>query len=157
MEKTEIKISVGEYEDFIQKGMTIVEPGWTKFEAPSSKDKILPNLSIGDKVNTLFKLKEKETTPPKHYTIETLNNYLMNPFKEDKKELDDKLEEMLANGEEIDGAVSTGTTLTFTALIQVNPNCCAVTNNLPARIQVINDGAAALTLTNVALTIIKVG
>ena len=37
--------------------MTIVEPGWTKFEAPSSKDKILPNLSIGDKVNTLFKLK----------------------------------------------------------------------------------------------------
>ena len=94
VEKTEIKISVGEYEDFILKGMTIVEPGWTKFEAPSSKDKILPNLSIGDKVNTLFKLKEKETTPPKHYTIETLNNYLMNPFKEDKKELDDKLEEM---------------------------------------------------------------
>ncbi len=102
VEKTEIKISVGEYEDFILKGMTIVEPGWTKFEAPSSKDKILPNLSIGDKVNTLFKLKEKETTPPKHYTIETLNNYLMNPFKEDKKELDEKYEEMIANGEEID-------------------------------------------------------
>ena len=102
VEKTEIKISVGEYEDFILKGMTIVEPGWTKFEAPSSKDKILPNLSIGDKVNTLFKLKEKETTPPKHYTIETLNNYLMNPFKEDKKELDDKLEEMKEAGEEVD-------------------------------------------------------
>ena len=102
VEKTEIKISVGEYEDFILKGMTIVEPGWTKFEAPSSKDKILPNLSIGDKVNTLFKLKEKETTPPKHYTIETLNNYLMNPFKEEKKELDEKYEEMIANGEEVD-------------------------------------------------------
>lgn len=102
VEKTEIKISVGEYEDFILKGMTIVELGWTKFEAPSSKDKILPNLSIGDKVNTLFKLKEKETTPPKHYTIETLNNYLMNPFKEDKKELDEKYEEMIANGEEVD-------------------------------------------------------
>ena len=102
VEKTEIKISVGKYEDFVLKGMTIVEPGWTKFEAPSSKDKILPNLSIGDKVNTLFKLKEKETTPPKHYTIETLNNYLMNPFKEDKKELDEKYEEMIANGEEVD-------------------------------------------------------
>ena len=102
VEKTEIKISVGEYEDFVLKGMTIVEPGWTKFEAPSSKDKILPNLNIGDKVNTLFKLKEKTTTPPKHYTIETLNNYLMNPFKEDKKELDEKYEEMLANGEEVD-------------------------------------------------------
>lgn len=102
VEKTEIKISVGEYEDFVLKGMTIVEPGWTKFEAPSSKDKILPNLSVGDKVNTLFKLKEKTTTPPKHYTIETLNNYLMNPFKDDKKELDEKYEEMLANGEEVD-------------------------------------------------------
>ena len=65
--------------------------------------------------------------------------------------------QLYVNGEEINGAISTGTTLSFTALIQVNPNCCAVTNNLPARIQVINDGAAALTLTNVALTIIKVG
>lgn len=65
--------------------------------------------------------------------------------------------QLYVNGEEVNGAASTGTTLSFTALIQVNPNCCAVTNNLPARIQVINDGAAALTLTNVALTIIKVG
>ena len=98
VEKTEIKISVGDLEDFTLKGMIITEPGWTKFDQPSSKDKILPNINIGDKVNTKFILKEKETTPPKHYTIETLNNYLMNPFKEDKKELDEKIE----NGEEVD-------------------------------------------------------
>lgn len=98
IEKTEIKISVGNYEEFVLKGTIIKEIGWTKFEKPSTKDKILPNLNIGDKVNTLFKLKEKETTPPKHYTIETLNNYLMNPFKEDKKELEEKQE----NGEEVD-------------------------------------------------------
>ena len=98
VEKTEIKISVGNYEDFLLKGMIIKEVGWTKFDTPSSKDKILPNLNVGDKVNTLFKLKEKETTPPKHYTIETLNNYLMNPFKEDKKELEERIE----NGEEVD-------------------------------------------------------
>ena len=98
VEKTEIKISVGDYEDFLLKGMIIKEVGWTKFDTPSSKDKILPNLNVGDKVNTLFKLKEKETTPPKHYTIETLNNYLMNPFKEDKKELEERIE----NGEEVD-------------------------------------------------------
>ena len=98
VEKTEIKISVGDLEDFTLKGMIITEPGWTKFESPSSKDKILPNINIGDKVNTKFTLKEKETTPPKHYTIETLNNYLMNPFKDDKKELEQRLE----NGEEID-------------------------------------------------------
>lgn len=98
VEKTEIKINVGDYEEFVLKGTIIKEIGWTKFEKPSTKDKILPNLNIGDKVNTLFKLKEKETTPPKHYTIETLNNYLMNPFKEDKKELEEKQE----NGEEVD-------------------------------------------------------
>jgi len=95
VEKTEIKISVGKYEDFLLKGNVILEKGWTRFEEASSKDKILPNLKIGDKVNTLFKLKEKETTPPKHYTIETLNNYLMNPFKEEKKEINEKIE----NGE----------------------------------------------------------
>ena len=27
---------------------------------------------------------EKQTTPPKHYTTETLNNYLKNPFREEK-------------------------------------------------------------------------
>lgn len=95
VEKTEIKISVGEYEDFLLKGNIIKVAGWTRFEEASTKDKILPDLNIGDKVNTLFKLKEKETTPPKHYTIETLNNYLLNPFKEDKKEID----EQLNNGE----------------------------------------------------------
>ena len=98
IEKTEIKINVGNFEEFVLKGTIIKEVGWTKFEKPATKDKILPNLEIGDKVNTLFKLKEKETTPPKHYTIETLNNYLMNPFKDDKKELEEKQE----NGEEID-------------------------------------------------------
>ena len=38
----------------------------------------------GDSVNIDFKPKEKETSPPKHYTIETLNNYLKNPFREEK-------------------------------------------------------------------------
>lgn len=93
--KTEIKVKVGEYEDFILKGTVIKEKGWTRFDECSTKDKILPDLNIGDIVNTNFKLKEKETTPPKHYTIETLNNYLLNPFKEDKKEIEEKYQ----NGE----------------------------------------------------------
>ncbi|MCR5223616.1 MAG: topoisomerase C-terminal repeat-containing protein [Bacilli bacterium] len=96
VQKTEIKIMVGDYEEFNLKGMMILEPGWTKFEEPNSKDKILPNLNIGDKVNHIFKPKEKETTPPKHYTIETLNNYLKNPFKDDKKRLEEE------NNEDVD-------------------------------------------------------
>ena len=83
-DRTEIKIDVGGMEEFTLKGTVIVEPGWTKYDDCSLKDKVLPNLKKGDIVNTDFKPTEKETTPPKHYTIETLNNYLKNPFKEEK-------------------------------------------------------------------------
>lgn len=89
VEKTEITIKVGDYEEFNLKGVIILEKGWTKFDEASTKDKVLPNLNVGDKVNTNFVPKEKNSTPPKHYTIETLNNYLKNPFKEDKKEIDE--------------------------------------------------------------------
>ena len=92
VEKTEITIKVGEFEEFNLKGVIILEKGWTKFDEATTKDKVLPNLNVGDKVNINFVPKEKNSTPPKHYTIETLNNYLKNPFKEDKKELDENEE-----------------------------------------------------------------
>ncbi len=83
--KTEITIDVGTLETFVLKGMTIVEKGWTKYDDYTQKDKLLPALQKGDVVNIDFRPTEKETSPPKHYTIETLNNYLKNPFKDDKK------------------------------------------------------------------------
>ena len=91
-EKSEIKIKVGELEEFSLKGTVILEPGWTKYDDYTQKDKLLPKLSVGDEVNIDFKPAEKQTTPPRHYTIETLNNYLKNPFKDDKakaKELEE--------------------------------------------------------------------
>ena len=93
--KSEIKIKVGEYEEFSLKGTVIVEPGWTKYDDYSSKDKILPRLDVGERVNIKFAPEEKQTTPPKHYTIETLNKYLKNPFKDDKA----KAKELEENGE----------------------------------------------------------
>lgn len=84
VQKTEITVSVGECEDYNLKGLMILEPGWTKYDEAGKNNKILPNLNKGDRVNIDFKPKEKETSPPKHYTIETLNNYLKNPFREDK-------------------------------------------------------------------------
>lgn len=92
-QKTEIKIAVGDLEDFTLKGTVIVEPGWTKYDDYTTKDKILPKLEIGDEIVTNFQPKEKETSPPKHYTIETLNNYLKNPFKEDKAAASENEEE----------------------------------------------------------------
>ena len=91
-QKSEIKIKVGDYEEFSLKGTVILEKGWTKYDDYNKKDKILPNLSVGDEVKIDFKPQEKQTTPPKHYTITTLNNYLKNPFKDDKaraKELEE--------------------------------------------------------------------
>ena len=87
-EKTEIRIAVGELEEFLLKGTVILEKGWTKYDDYRGKDKVLPALKKGDKVNIDFKPVEKETSPPKHYTIETLNNYLKNPFREEKAAAD---------------------------------------------------------------------
>lgn len=82
--KTEIVIDVGGYEQFTLKGITILQKGFMRFDDSEKKDKLLPPLEKGDKVNIDFKPSEKQTSPPRHYTIETLNNYLKNPFREDK-------------------------------------------------------------------------
>ena len=91
--KSEITIAVGELETFVLRGMVVLEPGWTKYDDYNQKDKLLPKLQKGDVVNIDFKPAEKETTPPKHYTVETLNKYLKNPFKDDKKAAKDASEE----------------------------------------------------------------
>ncbi len=82
--RSEIKIAVDKWEEFVLRGTVILEKGWTKYEEPAFKDKVLPKLEKGDPVNIDFKPVERKTTPPRHYTIETLNNYLKNPFKEEK-------------------------------------------------------------------------
>lgn len=92
-EKNEIKIRVGNYEDFTLKGTVILQKGWTKYDDCSRKNKILPPLEKGDEININFQPCEKETTPPRHYTIETLNNYLKNPFREDKQNADNGSDE----------------------------------------------------------------
>ena len=91
-EKSEIRIKVGDLEEFSLKGTVILTPGWTKYDDYNTKDKVLPKLELGESVNIKFAPDEKQTTPPKHYTIETLNKYLKNPFKDDKakaKELEE--------------------------------------------------------------------
>lgn len=94
-EKAEMLIKVGELEEFRLKGTMILQAGWTKYDDGGQKNKMLPPLEVGDTVNIDFQPKEKETSPPRHYTIETLNNYLKNPFREDKaaaEETDDREE-----------------------------------------------------------------
>lgn len=87
--KTELTIDLPGREQFSLKGVVITQAGWTKYDDCTQKNKVLPALNKGDIINIDFKPKEKETAPPKHYTIETLNNYLKNPFREDKTVADD--------------------------------------------------------------------
>ena len=123
VDKTEITISVGDLEEFTLKGTVIREKGWTKYDDRSQKDKVLPALEKGDTVNIDFRPVEKETSPPRHYTIETLNNYLKNPFKEEKaaaKERDAAEEEAEDDREEyraIFEGLELGTEATRTGII----------------------------------------
>ena len=116
IEKTEIIIDLGGVEEFTLKGNVIITKGWTKYEE-NKNDKLLPKLEKGDVVNVNFKPKEKKTSSPKHYTIETLNNYLKNPFREDKKntlEESDDIEEYKAIFE----GLELGTEATRTGIIE---------------------------------------
>jgi len=88
VQKTEISIDAHGKEQYQVKGTVMIEPGWTKFDEYTKKDKILPNLHKGDLIDLNFVPTEKQTSPPKHYTIESLNNYLKNPFREEKANLD---------------------------------------------------------------------
>lgn len=102
VDKTEITIDVGDMEQFTLKGTVMLEPGWTKYEEAPAKDKMLPKLEKGERVNIDFKPAEKETTPPRHYTIETLNNYLKNPFREEKAALSEEQETVQVESERDD-------------------------------------------------------
>ena len=64
VEKIEMTVSVGELEDFVLKGLAIKEKGWMKYDDASQKDKILPDLKKGDKVNICFKPAEKRRHRP---------------------------------------------------------------------------------------------
>ena len=116
-EKTELVIATGDLEEFTLKGTVILEKGWTRFDDATRNDKILPPLQKGDVVETAFQPKEKETSPPKHYTIETLNNYLKNPFREEKakaEEEEDDAEDYKAMFE----GLELGTEATRTGIIE---------------------------------------
>ena len=101
-QKTEIVIDVGGYEQFTLKGITIITKGFLRFDDSDKKDKILPPLEKGDRVNINFKPIEKQTSPPRHYTIETLNNYLKNPFRKEKAAANEKADEVIGNEVEND-------------------------------------------------------
>lgn len=90
-------IQVGKSDKKVLKlqGSILKSKGWTKLENVKLSDKILPQLNVGQKLKVDFKLVERETQPPKPYTVETLGNYLTHPFKKEKETEDDYYRELL--------------------------------------------------------------
>lgn len=81
-------ININNY-TFKLKGKSVKKEGFLKYEKEKIEGELLPNLSIGDEVNHLFKSVEKETLPPKKITTTTLLNALKNPFSNYEEELED--------------------------------------------------------------------
>ena len=82
-DRTEMKISCGD-EQFTLTGSVLVQQGWQKYETSEKKDRILPDLKEGTEVPVLFKPVEKTTTPPKRFTVETLNAWMKAPMRSEK-------------------------------------------------------------------------
>ena len=86
--QTQIKISVNE-EIFELKGQNIKQLGYLKYEQEEIENK-LPKLEKDEEFDVDFKLVEKVTSHPKKISEETLSNYLKNPFRKEKTNLNNK-------------------------------------------------------------------
>lgn len=139
--RTTITIEInGGLEAFTLKGDAFLSRGWMQYDDTGRSDKILPDLSKGDMVNIDFKPVEKETAPPKHYTVDSLNNFLKNPFKKQKDdeepEGDSKTNDQPPESDDEDykaifEGVEIGTEATRTGIIEnaINSGYISLKNN----------------------------
>ncbi|MFR1316785.1 MAG: hypothetical protein ACLSBN_14025 [Clostridium perfringens] len=61
IDRTIIRIEVGDLE-FSLKGDVIVQKGFLEYEPIKKDENTLPNLNVGDKINTNFKAIESDTS-----------------------------------------------------------------------------------------------
>lgn len=88
-------------------GSVLVTEGFLKYEGKESKDVFLPNLKKGDKVNINFYPLEETTKPPSRYSVSAFNDFLENPYK-NEKHMDEERYEAHMKGLEI-GTVASRT------------------------------------------------
>lgn len=79
--RTKFTIVCGD-EEFHINGDVLVQKGWQEAEPVSKKDTILPDLKEGQELYPSYKPVTKKTTPPRRFTVESLNNWMITPFKD---------------------------------------------------------------------------
>lgn len=101
VEETKAVISVGNkyQEDITIKGVRLQKGGWSMIEKDISMIKGLPPLEKGEQVKVDFKSVQKETNPPKKYTVETLGNWMTNPFRKETDTEDEEYKALLSGCE----------------------------------------------------------
>lgn len=103
LQETNIIFKLGKYE-FNLKGSVIKSLGYLKYEN-DSKEKTIPNFDMGEVLDCNISVLQKTTQPPKHITLEDLNNYLKNPFRKSDMSEDEEYN-LILKGTEI-GTVAT--------------------------------------------------
>lgn len=99
--ETEATIHVGRQfpNDLKIKGQAIKSKGWMRVYGDDSVDKAIPLLSINQSLDVDFKPVEKKTQPPKPYTVESLGNWMVHPFKKVTDTEDDEYKALLSGCE----------------------------------------------------------
>ena len=103
IDETKVIFSIGEYELNL-KGLVVKQQGYLKFENDLN-EKSIPKFEVEEEFNPNILVSDKSTKPPRHITLEELNNYLKNPFKKSDMTEDEEYNLMLS-GVEI-GTVAT--------------------------------------------------
>lgn len=115
VKQTTMTIKAADYE-FKLFGNVVIQKGFLAYEDNQKIEDKLPNLKVGQEINTVFKAHEKNTVPPKKMTITKLNNYLKNPFS--KIDMNDEEEEVETNYKKLFEGVEIGTEATRTDIIE---------------------------------------
>lgn len=97
LEETKIIFKLGSLE-FNLKGTVIKSLGYLKYEN-DLKEKSIPKFEIGEELKSNILVSDKITQPPKHITLEELNNYLKNPFRKSEMSEDEEYNLMLSGCE----------------------------------------------------------
>ena len=116
VEKTTAKIVCGP-EKFDARGDVQIAKGWRMFEEPLKKDTPLIPLEQGEVLEVEYKPVQKETQPPKHFTVESLNKWMNAPFKDDAETKEDYTDE------EWKDILSEATICTEATRAQIIDNC----------------------------------
>lgn len=99
--ETEATIHVGKKfpNDLKIKGQAVKSKGWMRVYGDEAVDKAMPLLSINQVLDVDFRPVEKKTQPPKPYTVESLGNWMVHPFKKVNDTEDDEYKALLSGCE----------------------------------------------------------